>query len=131
MDVLAQVQILDKAFCISYRTNTHGNGINPIILLQALNWNLLSLKLALFHILHVRDWLINAYLYQVCVDTGSSLEDLLEPIDDRDGWRERVKEICAVRVSWWYIYIYIGGSLNKFPDFFRMSTFIDNTHMKL
>ena len=25
----------------------------------------------------------------------------------------------------------IRGSLNKFPDFFRMGTFIDNTHMKL
>ena len=26
---------------------------------------------------------------------------------------------------------YVRGSLNKFPDFFRMGTFIDNTHMKL
>ena len=26
---------------------------------------------------------------------------------------------------------YILGSLNKFPDFFRMGTFIDSTHMKL
>ena len=26
---------------------------------------------------------------------------------------------------------YIQGSLNKFPDFFRMGTFIDITHMKL
>ena len=25
----------------------------------------------------------------------------------------------------------IQGSLNKFPDFFRMATFIDSTHMKL
>ena len=38
-----------------------------------------------------------------------------------------------------YIYIdtvyiltqYIRGSLNKFPDFFHMGTFIDRTHMKL
>ena len=30
-----------------------------------------------------------------------------------------------------YIYIYIQGLLNKFPDFFCMGTFIDNTHMKL
>ena len=28
------------------------------------------------------------------------------------------------------IFIYTG-SLNKFPDFFRMGTFIDSTHMKL
>ena len=25
----------------------------------------------------------------------------------------------------------IRGSLNKFPDFFRMGHFIDSTHMKL
>ena len=30
-----------------------------------------------------------------------------------------------------YIYIYIRRSLNKFPAFFRMGTFIDSTHMKL
>ena len=29
-----------------------------------------------------------------------------------------------------YIYIYIRWSLNKFPDFFRMGTFIDSTRMK-
>ena len=26
---------------------------------------------------------------------------------------------------------YIRGAYDKFPDFFRMSTFIDSTHMKL
>ena len=25
----------------------------------------------------------------------------------------------------------VQGLLNKFPDFFRMGTFIDSTHMKL
>ena len=36
-----------------------------------------------------------------------------------------------------YIYIYmcvcvcVRGSLNKFPDFFRMGFFVDRTHMKL
>ena len=29
------------------------------------------------------------------------------------------------------IFINVRGSLNKFPDFFRMGTFIDSTHMKL
>ena len=28
-------------------------------------------------------------------------------------------------------FIYIRGSVNRFPDFFRMGTFIDSTHMKL
>ena len=27
--------------------------------------------------------------------------------------------------------IYIRGAYDKFPDIFRMSTFIDSTHMKL
>ena len=32
----------------------------------------------------------------------------------------------------WYIHDSdIWGSLNIFPDFFRMGTFIDSTHMKL
>ena len=30
-----------------------------------------------------------------------------------------------------YIYIYIRGAYDKFPDFFGMGTFIDSTHMKL
>ena len=28
-------------------------------------------------------------------------------------------------------YLRVRGSLNKFPDFFRMGTFIDSTHLKL
>ena len=27
--------------------------------------------------------------------------------------------------------VYVRGLLNKFPDFFRMGTFIGSTHMKL
>ena len=30
-----------------------------------------------------------------------------------------------------YIYIYIRSAYDKFPDFFRVGTFIDSTHMKL
>ena len=29
-----------------------------------------------------------------------------------------------------YLFV-LRGSLNKFPDFVRMATFIDSTHMKL
>ena len=29
------------------------------------------------------------YIQQLCADTGCSSEDLLEAMDDRDGWRER------------------------------------------
>ena len=36
-----------------------------------------------------------------------SLEDLSEPLDDGDEWRERLKEIYDCSRTWLYIYIYI------------------------
>ena len=39
---------------------------------------------------------------QLCADIGHSLEDLLGAMDDRDGWRERVREICAGGMTWWW-----------------------------
>ena len=36
MGTATQVQILDKADCISHSTNTLGKGMNPIILLPAM-----------------------------------------------------------------------------------------------
>ena len=35
------------------------------------------------------------YLHHHCADTGCSLEDLLEAVDNRDGWKEN-REICTV-----------------------------------
>ena len=35
------------------------------------------------------------YIQQVCVDTGCSLEEMLEAMDDREGWWERVRDIHA------------------------------------
>ena len=40
------------------------------------------------------------YQHQLCVDTGCSLEDTPEAMDDRDGWGERVREIPAGNVTW-------------------------------
>ena len=45
------------------------------------------------------------YIQQLCADTGCSLEDLPEEMDDREGWRERVRDIHADGTTWWYIYI--------------------------
>ena len=39
------------------------------------------------------------YLHQLCADTGCSLKDLLGAMEDRDEWRERVREICASSVT--------------------------------
>ena len=42
------------------------------------------------------------YIQQLCADTGCSLEDIPGTMDDKDGWRERVREICAGGVTWWW-----------------------------
>ena len=49
------------------------------------------------------------YIQQLCEDTGCSSEDLPEAMNDREKWRERVRDIRAsgTRWWWWYIYIYI------------------------
>ena len=35
------------------------------------------------------------YIQELCEDTGCSLEDLPEAMNDREKWRERVRDICA------------------------------------
>ena len=35
------------------------------------------------------------YIQQLCVDMGCSPEDLPEAMNDREKWRERVRDICA------------------------------------
>ena len=43
-----------------------------------------------------RAGLLEPYIQQICADTGCSLEVLPEAMDDREGWRERVRDICLV-----------------------------------
>ena len=40
--------------------------------------------------------------YNSCVDTGCSLEDRLGAMDNREGGRERVKEIHTGSATWWW-----------------------------
>ena len=40
------------------------------------------------------------YIQQLCANTGCSLEYLPGVMNDRDGWRERVREIRAGSVTW-------------------------------
>ena len=52
------------------------------------------------------------YIQQLCEDTGCGHEDLPEVMNDREKWRERVRDIRACGKAWWwgwytYIYIYI------------------------
>ena len=40
------------------------------------------------------------YFQQLCEDTGCSPEDLPEVMNDREKWRERVRDICAGGTIW-------------------------------
>ena len=44
------------------------------------------------------------YIQQLCDDTGCSPEDLPEAMNDREKWRERVRDTRASGTTWWYIY---------------------------
>ena len=51
------------------------------------------------------------YIQQLCEDTGCCPEDLPRAMNDREEWRERVRDIRATSAIWWwwwwYTYIYI------------------------
>ena len=41
------------------------------------------------------------YIQQLCEDTGCNPEDLPEAMNDREKWRERVRDIRASGTTWW------------------------------
>ena len=43
---------------------------------------------------------------QLCEDTGCSPEDLPEAMNDREKWRERVRDIRACGTTWWWWWSY-------------------------
>ena len=50
------------------------------------------------------------YIQQLCEDTGCCPEDLPRAMNDREEWRERLRDIRATSAIWWwwwYICIYI------------------------
>ena len=51
------------------------------------------------------------YIQQLCEDTGCSPEDLPEAMNDREKWRDKVRDICACGTTWWWWYIYIYNQI--------------------
>ena len=58
------------------------------------------------------------FIQQLCDDTRCNPEDLPEAMNDRETWRERVRDIRARRTSWWWwwyvltqIFVYICISM--------------------
>ena len=42
------------------------------------------------------------YIHQLCEDTGCDPEDLPEVMNDREKWRERIRDIRASGTTWWW-----------------------------
>ena len=42
------------------------------------------------------------YIQRLCEDTGCSSNDLLEAMNDREKWRERIRDIRAGGTTWWW-----------------------------
>ena len=54
------------------------------------------------------------YIQRLCEDTGCSPEDLPEAMNDREKWRERVRDIRASGTTWWWWwYIYMEKKIEK------------------
>ena len=47
-------------------------------------------------------WQARTYIQQLCEDTGCSPEDLPEVMNDREEWRERIRDIHADGTRWWW-----------------------------
>ena len=47
------------------------------------------------------------YIQQLCEDTGCNPEDLPEAMNDREKWRETVRDIRAGGATWWWWWLRI------------------------
>ena len=52
------------------------------------------------------------YIQQLCEDTGCCPEDLPMVMNDREEWRERVRDICATSAIWWWWLLQFPGILS-------------------
>ena len=53
------------------------------------------------------------YIQQLCDDTGCCPEDLPRAMNDREEWRERVRDIRATSAIWWWWWQYILESIKE------------------
>ena len=60
------------------------------------------------------------YIQQLCEDTGCSPEDLPEAMNDREDWRERVRDIRASGTIWWWWWWHILNANNFFAFIYRL-----------
>ena len=65
-------------------------------------------------------WSARTYIQQLCDDTGCNPEDLPEAMNDRETWRERVRDIRAgCTIWWWWCISNLGFILHKLMHMLR------------
>ena len=70
------------------------------------------------------------YIQQLCEDTGCCPENLPRAMNDREEWRERVRDIRATSAIWWWWYIYIFVLKTLFVDKYFVGKF-NAVHAKM
>ena len=65
------------------------------------------------------------YIQQLCEDTGCCPEDLPRAMNDREEWRERVRDIRAASTIWWWWWrlrkdLYFSGFIYSFRSYIRV-----------
>ena len=58
------------------------------------------------------------YIQQLCEDTGCCPEDLPRAMNDREEWRERVRDIRATSAIWWWWFNCKETGANKYTNKF-------------
>ena len=58
------------------------------------------------------------YIQQLCEDTGCCPEDLPRAMNDREEWRERVRDIRATSATWWWWHHLPNRNDEYLADFF-------------
>ena len=53
------------------------------------------------------------YIQQLCEDTGCCPEDLPRAMNDREEWRERVRDIRAASTIWWWKAVIPGDTVTR------------------
>ena len=71
------------------------------------------------------------YIQQLCEDTGCNQEDLPEVMNDREKWREMVKDIRAGGTSWWWWWWYmrVWCVHDEKKTILWKNTFMKNKHL--
>ena len=72
-------------------------------------------------------WPARTYIQQLCEDTGCNPEDLPEAMNNREKWRERIRDIRAGGMTWWWWWLVLCEMQSvSFRIWTRVAVFISN-----